>query len=178
MEGLGFFYLDAISTISCGIYLRFDHKYFHNKFFFFLPSFHSLMATSTFRIIFFFLLPSFHSPWIIVTIINYIDNKRNSIAIHFLCVVISIVSGRGGFIFSCYHNHNNGRFGFFFFVAIGIIGGGIYLYFFSRCNDEVSQPHFGLSVRMKLTLPKVGIRSPPRLPQLQSSTAEGKNTSP
>jgi hypothetical protein len=27
----------------------------------------------------------------------------------------------------------------------------------------VSQPHFGLSVRMKLTLPKVGTLSPPGL---------------
>jgi len=38
----------------------------------------------------------------------------------------------------------------------------------------LSQPHFGLSVRMRLTLPKVGIGSPPGLPQLHSSTAEGK----
>ncbi len=41
-----------------------DHKHLHNNFF--------------------FLWPSFHSPWIIVTIINYIDNKRNSMVIHFL----------------------------------------------------------------------------------------------
>jgi hypothetical protein len=38
----------------------------------------------------------------------------------------------------------------------------------------MSQPHFEASVRMRLTLPKVGIWSPPGLPQLQSSTAEGK----
>jgi hypothetical protein len=38
----------------------------------------------------------------------------------------------------------------------------------------MSQPHFEASVRMRLTLPKVGIGGPPRLPQLQSSTAEGK----
>ncbi len=30
----------------------------------------------------------------------------------------------------------------------------------------LSQPHFGLSVRMKLTLPKVGTWSPPRLPKI------------
>ncbi len=113
MKGLGFFNFDAVSTVGGGIYLHFDHKYFHNNFFFLLPSFHNPMATSTFTLIFFLLLPSFHSLWIIVTIINYIDNKRNSIVIHFLCVVISIISGRGGFIFSCYHNYNNGRFGFF-----------------------------------------------------------------
>ncbi len=71
------------------------------------------MATSTFTIIYFFLLPSFHSLWIIVKFIIYIDNKRNSIVIHLL-VVISIVGGRGGFIFSYCHNYNKGRFGFFF----------------------------------------------------------------
>jgi hypothetical protein len=48
-------------------------------FFFLMPSFHIHVATSTFTINYFFLLLSFHSPWIIVTIINYIDNKRNSI---------------------------------------------------------------------------------------------------
>jgi hypothetical protein len=57
MDGFGlFFFLVAISTLGGGIYLRFDHKHFHNKFF--------------------FLLPSFHNPWIIVTIINYIDNIK------------------------------------------------------------------------------------------------------
>jgi len=48
---------------------------------------------------FFPLLPSFHSPWIIVTVINYIDNKMNSIAIRFLGVVISIIGGWGGVCF-------------------------------------------------------------------------------
>jgi hypothetical protein len=38
----------------------------------------------------------------------------------------------------------------------------------------MSQPHFGASVRMRLTPPKAGTWSPPGLPQLQSSTAEGK----
>jgi len=33
------------------------------------------------------------------------------------------------------------------------------------------QPHFEASVRMKLTLPKVGTWSPPGLPKLQSSIA-------
>jgi hypothetical protein len=42
------------------------------------------VVTNIFTIIFFFLLPSFHSPSITVTVINYIDNKRNLIAIHFL----------------------------------------------------------------------------------------------
>jgi hypothetical protein len=36
------------------------------------------------------------------------------------------------------------------------------------------QPHFEASVRMRLTLPKVGIWSPSGLPQLQSSIAEVK----
>jgi hypothetical protein len=63
MEGLGGFFFAAINIVGGGIYLRFDNKNFHNNFF--------------------FLLPSFHNPWIIVTIINYIDNKNNSIAIHF-----------------------------------------------------------------------------------------------
>jgi len=38
----------------------------------------------------------------------------------------------------------------------------------------VSQPHFEASVKMRLTLSKVGIWSPLGLPQLQSSTAKGK----
>jgi len=38
----------------------------------------------------------------------------------------------------------------------------------------MSQPHFGQSVRMRLTLPKVGTWSPPGLPQLWSSTRKGK----
>ncbi len=35
----------------------------------------------------------------------------------------------------------------------------------------MSQPHFGLSVRMKLTLPKMGTWSPPGLPKTQSLIA-------
>ncbi len=46
------------------------------------------------------------------------------------------------------------------------------LYLSTRLN--MSQPHFGLSVKMKLTLPKLGIWSPPGLPNVQSSTAEAK----
>jgi hypothetical protein len=33
----------------------------------------------------------------------------------------------------------------------------------------LSQPHFGLSVRVKPTFPKVGTWSPPGLPKIQSS---------
>jgi hypothetical protein len=33
----------------------------------------------------------------------------------------------------------------------------------------LSRPHFGLSVRVKPTLPKVGTWSPPGLPKIQSS---------
>jgi hypothetical protein len=40
----------------------------------------------------------------------------------------------------------------------------------------LSQPHFEASVRMKLTLPKVGTWSPPGLSKLQSSIAGVKNT--
>jgi hypothetical protein len=44
-----------------------------------------------------------------------------------------------------------------------------------RCRKVMlSQPHFEASVRMRLTLPKVGIGGPLGLPQLQSSTLEGK----
>jgi hypothetical protein len=38
----------------------------------------------------------------------------------------------------------------------------------------VSQPHFGLSVRVKPTLPKVGTWSPPGLPKTQSSSWRAK----
>jgi hypothetical protein len=62
MEGLGFFNLATISIVGGGIYLRFDHKHFHNKFIFLLPSFHNLVATSTFTIKEKFLLLSFHNP--------------------------------------------------------------------------------------------------------------------
>jgi hypothetical protein len=40
----------------------------------------------------------------------------------------------------------------------------------------LSQPHFGLSVRMKLTLPKVGIWSPPGLLKTQSLIEGVKTT--
>jgi hypothetical protein len=48
-----------------------------------------------------------------------------------------------GSFFSCYHNYNKGRFGFFFFlVAINTLGGGIYLHFLSHCSDEEEQQFF------------------------------------
>jgi len=37
---------------------------------------------------------------------------------------------------------------------------------FSCKGKNLSQPHFRLSVRMKLTLPKLGIWSPPGLPNV------------
>jgi len=40
----------------------------------------------------------------------------------------------------------------------------------------LSQPHFGLNVRMKLTLPKVGTWSLSGFPKIQSSIAGGQNT--
>jgi len=43
-----------------------------------------------------------------------------------------------------------------------------------RRRQQLSQPHFETSVRMRLTLPKVGTWSPPRLMQLQSSIAKVK----
>ncbi len=39
----------------------------------------------------------------------------------------------------------------------------------------VSQPHFGLSVRVKPTLPKVGSWSPPGLPKTQSAISGVKS---
>ncbi len=88
------FYIVAFLSKPCG------HKHLHKKN---------------------FLLPSFHSPWIIVTIINYIDNKRNSIASSFLCchkysrwlrwahfflaIIITIMEGLGLF-FSCCHKYS------------------------------------------------------------------------
>jgi hypothetical protein len=44
--------------------------------------------------------------------------------------------------YPCCHNYNNGRFGFIFFVAISIVGGGIYFHFFSRCSDEDEEQFF------------------------------------
>jgi hypothetical protein len=83
-----------------------------------------------------------------VIVIDYIDNKRNSIAIFFFCDVTSIVGGQGelvffffffviitimeglGLFFSCCHKYNNVRFGFFFLADISIVGGEIYLFVF------------------------------------------------
>ncbi len=45
---------------------------------------------------------------------------------------------------------------------------------YKKPRTTMSQPHFEASVRMRLTLPKVGTWSPLRLPQLQSSIAEVK----
>jgi hypothetical protein len=39
-----------------------------------------------------------------------------------------------------------------------------------ECIPYVSQPHFGLSVRVKPTLPKVRTWNPPRLLKIQSSS--------
>ncbi len=101
--------------------------------------FQSAMWPQTLSQYFFFLLHSFHSPWIIVIVINYIDKKKNSIAICFFWCCHSIIGGQGGFVFSCCHNYNKGKFGFVFFIAISIVGGGIYLHFLSWCNDEEEQ---------------------------------------
>jgi len=43
-----------------------------------------------------------------------------------------------------------------------------------KIGHNMSQPHFGLSVRMKLTLPKVGTWSPPGLLKTQSLIARVK----
>jgi len=37
-----------------------------------------------------------------------------------------------------------------------------------HCTLEVLQPHFEGNVRMKLTLPKLGLGSPPGLPKFQN----------
>ncbi len=104
----------------CNFRMPCDHKHIQNKLFFLMPSFHSPVVASIFtkkKI----LLPFFHSPWIIVIIINYINNKRNSISIHFifcyrkysrwsgwarffLTTIITIMEGLGLF-FSCYHKY-------------------------------------------------------------------------
>ncbi len=41
--------------------------------------------------------------------------------------------------------------------------------------ETLSQPHFGLNVRVKPTLPKVGSWSPPGLPKTQSANAGVKS---
>jgi hypothetical protein len=104
-----------------------------------MPSFHNPVATSTFIINKKFLLPSFHSPWIIVTITNYIDNKRNSIAIYFLCChKYSGWSGWVHFFLATIITIREGL-GFFFLIAIKTVGDGIYLRFLSQCSDEKEQ---------------------------------------
>jgi hypothetical protein len=100
------------------------------------------VATSIFIIKNKFLLPSFHIPWIIVIVMNYINNKKNSITICFLCChKYNRWSGRVCFL-AYYHNYNKGRLGSFFLVAISTLGGGIYLHFLSWCNDEEEQQFF------------------------------------
>ncbi len=94
-----------------------DHKHLHNNFFSYYLPFTALWPQALSQYIF-VLLPSFHGPWIIVTIINYIDNKRNSIAIRFLCchkysrwsgwacffltAIITIMEGLGLFFYCCH----------------------------------------------------------------------------
>jgi hypothetical protein len=114
------------------------HKHVHNKKNFLMPSFHSPIAKSTFTIKKKFLLPSFHSTWIIVTVIDYIDNKRNSITIFFLwCHKYSRWSGWAHF-FSCWHKYNRwwNWFAHFFLVAIITIMEGLSL-FFSCCHKYI-----------------------------------------
>jgi hypothetical protein len=56
-------------------------------------------------------------------------------------------------------------------------GWGLSFIFFHgtcTCRFQMSQPHFGLSLRMKLTLPKVGTWSPLGLPKTQSSIVRVK----
>ncbi len=67
----------------------------------------------------------------------------------------------------------------FNFVLVGYMGCCSLFGTISKCNKKVLlvdllQPHFEASVKMKLTLPKVGTWSPLGLPQLQSSIAEVK----
>jgi hypothetical protein len=47
-------------------------------------------------------------------------------------------------------------------------------YYVSFIDDHCCNPTLGLNVRMKLTLPKVGMWSPPGLPKIQSSIAGAK----
>ncbi len=51
------------------------------------------------------------------------------------------------------------------------------IYMLPRLEDirPLSQPHFGLSVRVKPTLPKVGFWSPPGLPKTHSSSSGSKH---
>ncbi len=128
------FCLAAFLSQPCG------HKHVHNLKKFLLPSFDSPVARSTFTINKKFLLRSFHSTWIIVTIIDYIDNKRYSIVILLLfCDVKSIVGGWGGSFFFVVIITIMKSLGCFILVAISTISDKIYLHFFSRCNDEKKQ---------------------------------------
>jgi hypothetical protein len=43
-----------------------------------------------------------------------------------------------------------------------------------RHSHSMSQPHFEGNVRSPLTLPKMGVWSPPRLPKTQKTIAEVK----
>jgi len=58
-------------------------------------------------------------------------------------------------------------------IVSGCIGDNIFLAFLIKLAKNVATPLWA-SVRMRLTLPKVGTWSPLGLPQLQSSTTEGK----
>jgi hypothetical protein len=62
------------------------------------------------------------------------------------------------------------------FFATDLMASRIDLARVFRLVATLSQPHFGLSVRMKLTLPKVGTWSPPRLPKIQSLIVGVTNT--
>jgi hypothetical protein len=73
------------------------------------------------------LLSSFHSPWIIVIVINYIDNKRNSKLSNFWC---------------CHKYNRWWGWVHFFLAPINTIGGGIYLCFLLQCSDEEEQQFF------------------------------------
>ncbi len=53
-------------------------------------------------------------------------------------------------------------------------GGHIQMTFCPKTPKWMSQPHFGLNVRVKPTLPKVGTWSPPGLPKTQSPSWRGK----
>jgi hypothetical protein len=53
-------------------------------------------------------------------------------------------------------------------------GGGFPQIWVVVSQVSLSQPHFGINVRMKLTPPKVGSWSPPGLPKTQSSSSRVK----
>jgi len=60
----------------------------------------------------------------------------------FFGVIISTVGGRGGFIFFVGIITIREGLGSFFLAAISTIGGGIYLCFLSRFNDDEEQQFF------------------------------------